>query len=121
MLEAVADKLGIEVTDDDIREQLREQGEDDEDIEEFIDAGGADRVRDDLRMKKARRPHRRRGQADRPELAEARSELDAGQGRGAREHLDARQQGRSDGRAVRERRSLWTPSPARSERPDEPN
>ena len=53
VLEAVVDKLGIEVTDDEIREQLREQGETDEDIEEFIEAGGADRVRQDLRMKKA--------------------------------------------------------------------
>ena len=33
--------------------ELREQGEDDKDIEEFIERGGADRVRDDLRMKKA--------------------------------------------------------------------
>jgi FKBP-type peptidyl-prolyl cis-trans isomerase (trigger factor) len=53
VLEAVADKLAVEVTDDDIREQLREQGERDEDIEEFVTRGGADRVRDDLRLKKA--------------------------------------------------------------------
>ena len=53
MLEAVVDKLGIEVTDDQIREQLREQGESDADIEEFIESGGADRVRLDLRMKEA--------------------------------------------------------------------
>jgi trigger factor len=53
VLEAVADKLGIEVTDDEIRAELREQGEDDEDIEEFFSGGGADRVRPDLRLKKA--------------------------------------------------------------------
>jgi trigger factor len=53
VLEAVADKLGIEVSDDDIRSDLREQGESDEDIEEFITAGGADRVRQDLRLKRA--------------------------------------------------------------------
>jgi trigger factor len=53
VLEAVVDKLGIEVSDDDIRGQLREQGESDEDIEEFIETGGADRVRNDLRMKEA--------------------------------------------------------------------
>ncbi len=53
VLEAVADKLGIEVTDDDIRGELREQGESDEDIEEFIGGGGADRVRHDLRLKRA--------------------------------------------------------------------
>jgi FKBP-type peptidyl-prolyl cis-trans isomerase (trigger factor) len=53
VLEAVADKLGIEVTDDDIRADLREAGEDDDEIEAFIAEGGADRVRDELRLKRA--------------------------------------------------------------------
>jgi len=53
VLEAVADKLGIEVTDDEIRDELRAAEESDEDIEEFIAQGGADRVRDDIRLKKA--------------------------------------------------------------------
>jgi trigger factor len=53
VLEAVADKLGIEVTDDEIREELKAAGETDEDIAEFIEQGGADRVRDDIRLKKA--------------------------------------------------------------------
>ncbi|HEV2592241.1 MAG TPA: trigger factor, partial [Gaiellaceae bacterium] len=53
VLEAVADKLGIQVTDDEIREELREAGETDEDIEAFVAAGGADNIRDDLRLKKA--------------------------------------------------------------------
>ena len=53
VLEAVADKLGIQVSDDDIRAELRESGETDEDIEAFVEAGGADRIRDDLRLKKA--------------------------------------------------------------------
>jgi trigger factor len=53
VLEGVADKLGIEVSDDDIRADLRVEGESDEDIEEFIAAGGADRVRPDLRMRRA--------------------------------------------------------------------
>lgn len=53
LLEGVADKLGIEVSDDDIRHDLREDGESDEDIEEFMEAGGADRVRSDLRLKRA--------------------------------------------------------------------
>ena len=53
VLEAVADKLGIEVTDDEIREELRDAGETDEDIEEFVAQGGADRVRDDIRLKRA--------------------------------------------------------------------
>jgi trigger factor len=53
VLEAVADKLGIQVSDDDIRAELRDSGETDEDIEAFVEAGGADRIRDDLRLKKA--------------------------------------------------------------------
>jgi trigger factor len=53
LLEAVADKLGHEVSDDEIREELREQGEVDEDIDDFFERSGAERVRPDLRMKKA--------------------------------------------------------------------
>jgi trigger factor len=53
ILEAVADKLGIEVSDDEIREELRTAGEDEADIEAFVEQGGADRVRDDIRLKKA--------------------------------------------------------------------
>jgi trigger factor len=53
VLEAVADKLELEVSDDEIRAELREQGEDEADIEEFFSGGGAERVRPDLRLKKA--------------------------------------------------------------------
>jgi trigger factor len=53
VLEAVADKLGIQVSDDEIREELRTAGETEEDIEQFIAEGGADRVRDDIRLKMA--------------------------------------------------------------------
>jgi trigger factor len=53
VLEAVADKLGLEVTDDEIRAELRDAGEEEQDIDDFIAQGGADRVRDDLRLKKA--------------------------------------------------------------------
>ena len=53
LLEAVADELGLEVTDDEIREELRRQGEVDEDIDDFFERGGAARVRPDLRLKKA--------------------------------------------------------------------
>jgi trigger factor len=53
VLEAVADKLGIQVTDDEIREELRAAGESDEDIEEFVERGGTDSVRDDIRLKRA--------------------------------------------------------------------
>ena len=52
--EVSADKLAItDVSDDDIRSDLHDDGESDEDIEEFMEAGGADRVRADLRLKRA--------------------------------------------------------------------
>ena len=101
MLEGVADKLGIEVSDDDIRADLREEGESDEDIEEFMAAGGADRVRPDLRLRQA---------ADRiaAEVTPISQEL----ARRTREHLDARQgRGRSDAE-----KKLWTPGRLRSRR-----
>jgi len=75
VLEATVDKLGIEVTDDEIREQLREQGEDDKDIDEFMEAGGADRVRNDLRMKKAVDRIASEVKPIAPELAEAREAI----------------------------------------------
>jgi trigger factor len=53
VLEGVADKLGLEISDDEIRKELKDEGESDEDIEEFMEAGGADRVRPDLRLKRA--------------------------------------------------------------------
>jgi trigger factor len=53
VLEGVADKLGIQVSDDEIRSELKDEGESDEDIEEFMAAGGADRVRPDIRLKRA--------------------------------------------------------------------
>jgi FKBP-type peptidyl-prolyl cis-trans isomerase (trigger factor) len=53
VLDAVADRLGLEVDDEEIRTQLRTAGEAEADIEEFMAQGGADRVRDDLRLKKA--------------------------------------------------------------------
>jgi len=53
VLEGVADKLGIEASDDDIRADLLGDGESEEDVDEFLEAGGADRVRADIRLKKA--------------------------------------------------------------------
>ena len=64
VLEGVADKLGIEVSDDDIRSDLHDDGESDEDIER-VHRGG--RRRPCPRRPEAeagRRPHRRRGDAD---------------------------------------------------------
>jgi len=75
VLEAVADKLGVEVTDDDIRAQLREAGEREEDIEEFVERGGADRIRQDLRMKKALDQVAADVKPIAPELAKARETI----------------------------------------------
>jgi trigger factor len=75
VLEAVADKLGIEVTDDEIREELRAAGESDEDIEEFVEQGGADRVRDDIRLKRALDRVAAEVKPIAPELHEARESI----------------------------------------------
>jgi trigger factor len=58
VLEAAADKLGIEVTDEDVDELIREEAEgSDEDAEELIrqirEAGRYDALRADLRMRRA--------------------------------------------------------------------
>lgn len=53
VLEAVADKLGLEVSDDDIRHDLLDAGEEEANIDEFFAQGGADRVRESIRMRKA--------------------------------------------------------------------
>ena len=53
VLEAVADSLDLEVTDEEIRDELLEAGESEEDVDAFVADGGADRVREDLRLKKA--------------------------------------------------------------------
>jgi trigger factor len=75
LLEAVADELGLEVTDDEIREELHEQGEADEDIDEFFEHGGADRVRPDLRLRKALDRIAAEVKPVSPEQAEARERL----------------------------------------------
>jgi len=75
VLEAVADKLGLQVSDDEIRSELREAGESDEDIEIFIREGGADRVRDDLRLKKALDRVAAEVKPIAPELHEARESI----------------------------------------------
>ena len=58
VLEAVADKLGVEVSDDELKELVREQaeaaGEDpDAVIEQLWQTGRHERLRADLRLKKA--------------------------------------------------------------------
>jgi trigger factor len=75
VLEAVADKLDIHVTDDEIRAELRDAGEEEQDIDDFIAQGGADRVRDDLRLKKALDRIAAEVQPIAPELHEARESI----------------------------------------------
>ena len=75
VLEAVADRLGIEVSDDEIREELKTAGESDEDIEEFVEQGGADRVRDDLRLQRALDRIASEVKPIAPELHEARESI----------------------------------------------
>jgi trigger factor len=75
VLEAVADELGLDVTDDEIRGELRDQGEADEDIDAFFERGGADRVRPDLRLRKALDRIAAEVKPVSPETAEARERL----------------------------------------------
>jgi FKBP-type peptidyl-prolyl cis-trans isomerase (trigger factor) len=58
VLEAVADKLGLEVSDAEIEELIREQadvhGDDaDEAVKRVFDSGGYEALRGDLRLRKA--------------------------------------------------------------------
>ena len=75
LLEAVAEELGLEVTDEEIRDELRDQGELDEDIDAFFERGGADRVRPDLRLRKALDRIAAEVKPISPEQAEARERL----------------------------------------------
>jgi trigger factor len=57
VLEATADKLGIDVSDEEVDELIREQAEDSEDADELVEqikqAGRYDALRADLRLRKA--------------------------------------------------------------------
>jgi trigger factor len=53
VLEAVADQLELEVSDDEIEEALRAQEEPDETIQQVLGSPLADRIREDLRLRKA--------------------------------------------------------------------
>ncbi len=75
ILDAVADSLGLQVSDEEIAGELRDAGESEEDIAEFIAGGGADRVRDDLRLKKALDRVAAEVKPIAPELAAARESI----------------------------------------------
>jgi trigger factor len=53
VLEAIADDLGLQVTDEEIVETLREQGEEEDTIEKVVASDFADQLRQDLRLRKA--------------------------------------------------------------------
>jgi len=53
VLEAIADDLGLQVTDDEIVQTLREQGEEDDTIEKVVASDFAEQLRQDLRLRKA--------------------------------------------------------------------
>jgi trigger factor len=53
VLEAAAEQLGVQVDDEEIRELLVAQGEEQEDIDRFMESDAVDRVREDLRLRKA--------------------------------------------------------------------
>lgn len=53
VLEVVAQDLGLEITDEEITEVLREQGEEQDTIDKVIASDFADQLREDLRLRKA--------------------------------------------------------------------
>jgi trigger factor len=75
VLEGAADKLRIDVSDDELRSELREGGESDEEIDEFLGSGLADRLRHDLRLRRAVDQIAAEVKPISPELAEARERI----------------------------------------------
>jgi trigger factor len=76
VLEAVADELGLEVTDEEVRETLERQGEESEAVEWALSTPETlERIKEDLRLRKAL--DRVAGEVQRiePDLAEAREKL----------------------------------------------
>jgi trigger factor len=53
VLETIADDLDLQVTDEEISETLREQGEEEETIERVLGSDFAEQLRQDLRLRKA--------------------------------------------------------------------
>jgi trigger factor len=98
VLEAVADELGLEVTDEQVREALVEQGEESESIEWILQTPETlDRIREDLRLREALDRVAAEVTRIEPELAEA------------REKLWTPEQEREQEAAAGEKK-IWTPS-----------
>ncbi len=75
VIEAVADKLGIAVSEEDLRAELKEQGESDEDIEDFIANRDSSAAREHLRFRRAVERIASEVKPIAPELAEARESI----------------------------------------------
>ena len=75
LIEAVADKLGIAVSEEDLRAELKEQGESDEDIEDFIANRDSSAAREHLRFRRAVERIASEVKPIAPELAEARESI----------------------------------------------
>ncbi len=75
VIEAVADKLGIAVSEEDLRSELKEQGESDEDIEDFIANRDTSAAREHLRFRRAVERIAAEVKPIAPELAEARESI----------------------------------------------
>jgi trigger factor len=76
VLEAVADDLGLEISDDEVRETLERQGEEAESIEWVLQTPDTlERLKEDLRLRKALDAVAEQVKRIEPELAEARDKL----------------------------------------------
>ena len=53
VLETAAEELEIQVGDDEIAAMLREQGEEEETVKAVLEGDAVDRIREDLRMRRA--------------------------------------------------------------------
>jgi trigger factor len=97
VLEAVADELGLAVSDEEVRETLERQGEDAESIDWVLQTPETlDRLKEDLRLRKALDRVAEQVTRIEPELAEA------------REKLWTPEQGKEQEAAGAEKK-LWTP------------
>lgn len=98
VLETVADELGIEVTDAEVREILEQQGEPAESVELALQTPETlDRIKEDLRLRRALDRVAAEVQRIEPELAEAREQL-----------WTPGQQAEQEAAATGEK-TLWTP------------
>jgi trigger factor len=98
VLEAIADQLALEVTDQDVRETLERQGETEESVEWVLqNPDTLDRIKEDLRLRNALDRVAAEVTRIEPELAEA------------REKLWTPEQQQAEQEAVAGEKKIWTP------------